>query len=264
MQLVERGRGTPLVFIPGLQGRWEYARITVEALARYFHVITFSLCDEPCADAPFDASRGLDSYADQVAAALDQAGVARAAICGLSFGGLVALRFAASRPERTDALVLASTPGPGYQLRGRQTLYARFPRLLGVVFLADAPLRAEPEVRAALPSTAERLAFRRAMAGTFFNAPLSFTRMAARARSLATVHTAVDCARIVAPTLVVTGEPQLDRVVDVKGSARYADLIRDAKTTTLERTGHQGSLTRPGAFASIVAAFVDRSRDAAA
>jgi len=46
LQIVELGHGAPLVFIPGLQGRWEYARITVNSLARHFRVLTASLCDE--------------------------------------------------------------------------------------------------------------------------------------------------------------------------------------------------------------------------
>ena len=38
MTIVEQGRGQPLVLIPGLQGRWEYLRPTIDALAGDFHV----------------------------------------------------------------------------------------------------------------------------------------------------------------------------------------------------------------------------------
>src|SRR5204863_7388504 len=117
MQIVERGSGDPLVFIPGLQGRWEYTRRTIDALAEHFRVITFSLCDEPSARAPFDPVRAFDSYGDQAIAALDASGVQSAAICGLSFGGLVALNVASRHADRVRALVLASSPGPGFRLR---------------------------------------------------------------------------------------------------------------------------------------------------
>ena len=40
MDIVDRGSGPPLVLIPGLQGRWEYARPTVDALSAFFRVIT--------------------------------------------------------------------------------------------------------------------------------------------------------------------------------------------------------------------------------
>ena len=45
-------------------------------------------------------------------AVLDRAGLERAAICGISLGGMVALRYAAVRAGRVSALVLVSVPGP--------------------------------------------------------------------------------------------------------------------------------------------------------
>jgi len=264
LQIIQRGNGSPLVFIPGLQGRWEYAQITVDALSSRFRVITFSLCDEPSSGAPCDRARGIDAYADQVAAALDIAGCQRAIVCGLSFGGRVALRFAAKCPQRVEQLVLASTPGPGWRLRGRHALYARMPRLLGPLFLAETPFRARAELKAALPAVRDRVAFGRAMLGVMMRAPLSLARMAARARLIESADAAADCVAVSAPTLVITGEAHLDRVVPVAGTQQYARLIRRAEHATLERSGHQGSLTRPRAFVSIVSDFIERTHHAAA
>src|SRR3982750_4264856 len=140
MNLIDRGSGPPLVLIPGLQGRWEYMRATVDALAASFRVITFSL-----------AAADLDTIAAQGATALDQADIDRATICGVSFGGLVAVRFAAQYPSRCAALILASTPRPALQLRRRHQIYLKAPWVFGPVFLAESPLRLRPEVRAAIP-----------------------------------------------------------------------------------------------------------------
>src|SRR5581483_4023134 len=120
----------PLVLIPGIQGRWEYMRPTVEALQRRFRVLTLSL-------------RGstLEEEVEAVARVLDEANVPRAVVCGVSFGGAVALKFAARHPERTRALVLASTPGPGWHLRPRHELYARRPMIFGPLFLMETPWR---------------------------------------------------------------------------------------------------------------------------
>ena len=52
--IVEKGTGDPLVLIPGLQGRWEYVQPAVDALSKMFHVITFSLADEPAAGFAFE------------------------------------------------------------------------------------------------------------------------------------------------------------------------------------------------------------------
>ena len=63
--------------------------------------------------------------------------------------------------------------------------------------------------------------------------------------------------RVTAPTLIVTGEPALDRVVPVEGTAAYVELIRGATHVVLERTGHLGTITRPQAFADAVNEFVE-------
>jgi len=69
-----KGSGTPLVLIPGVQGRWEYMREAVDALARSFRVITFALCGERASGLPFDDALGLDNYDAQVLRALDEMG----------------------------------------------------------------------------------------------------------------------------------------------------------------------------------------------
>src|SRR4029450_10392502 len=108
MDLIEFGPGPPLVLIPGIQGRWEYLRPAIDALARSFRVLTFPLCGERDCPLRFDPALALDNDARQVLALLDQRGIARATICGISFGGLPAIRFVAAYPERSLALVLVS------------------------------------------------------------------------------------------------------------------------------------------------------------
>lgn len=249
-----------LVLIPGIQGRWEYIRPAVDALSSAFHVVTFSLCDEPSAAFAFDSSPGFNCYVEQVRAALDQCRVERAIVCGISFGGLVALRFAAVHADRACGLVLASTPGPGWHLRPRHELYARLPFLLGPLFLAETPWRLRSEMAAAFPELPARLRFAGSQLRTLVDAPLSLARMAGRARMLATIDAGADCARITAPTLVVTGERTLDHVVPVDGSAGYVSLIRGARGVVLERTGHLGSITRPADFAAIIREFAVATR----
>jgi 3-oxoadipate enol-lactonase len=258
MRIVDRGEGPALVLIPGIQGRWEYIGPAVEALASSFRVITFALCDEPGADLEFDASRGFDNYVDQVRGALDRCGIDRAIVCGISFGGLVALRFAAAHPDRTACLILASTPGPGWHLRRRHEIYARLPYVLGPLFLAETPWRLRREMAAAFPGRLARWRFAGSQLMTLMRAPLSLSRMACRARMIGTIDATAECARITLPTLVVTGERALDHVVSVDASTGYVSLIRDSRGVVLERTGHLGSITRPREFATLVHDFAER------
>jgi 3-oxoadipate enol-lactonase len=263
--MITRGTGQPLVLIPALQGRWEYMEPAVNALAdASFRVLTFSLSGEPQSDAVFERERGLDNFVSQTLRALDAGQIERAVLCGVSFGGVVAVRFAARHPDRTSALVLASTPGPMFHLKRRHVLYSRAPWLFGPLFVAETPRRLRREIAAALPGLRERGRFIRSQLRTIVRAPISLARMGERARLISALDLVEDCARITAPTLVVTGEPGLDFVVPVETTSDYVRLIRGARGVVLERTGHQGTITRPEAFAAIVRQFVESHRDAAA
>src|SRR3954465_10908514 len=234
MAFVDRGSGPPLVLIPGLQGRWEYLRPAVDALSQSFRVLTFSL---PSGD--------LDGYSGQIAAIMTAAHVERAAICGVSFGGLVAVRFAASYPARCAALILASTPKPRLRLRQRHQIYLRAPWIFGPIFLAESPFRLRPEIAVAIPDARARRRFPMEALRPLMSARVSLPQMAARARLITSADLTPDCESITAPTLVVTGEAALDHVVPVAGSSEYMRRIRNAQSIVLERTGHLGSRTPP-------------------
>lgn len=250
MTVIDKGAGSPIVVVPSLQGRWEYQSPAINALARWHRVITFSLTP----------ARDLDALADQVEAALDDRGLERATICGISFGGRVALRFAARLPERTSALVMVSVPGPRFHLKRSHRLLAHYPLLFAPVFFAALPGRVWKELTTAIPDRRERLAFIGWQLRTIPRAPLSPSQMAARALLIDGVDTAADCANVLAPTLVVSGEAALDYVVPSGGTSEYARLIAGARAVTLTRTGHLGSITRPGAFAEVVRAFLTEVR----
>jgi len=131
--------------------------------------------------------------------------------------------------------------------------------LFGPLFLAESPFRLRGELRSTFPHAAARWRFLRWQIGNLARAPLSPARMAQRAAVISSAQLREDCARIAAPTLIVTGERGLDRVVPVEVTREYIDLIAGARHATLDRTGHLGSITRPDAFAALVRDFVERS-----
>jgi pimeloyl-ACP methyl ester carboxylesterase len=258
--IVERGSGQALILIPGIQGRWEYLRPAVDALAAYFRVLTFSLDGGPRRRA-VDRNT-IDDEVEQIVSVLDARRIERAIVCGISYGGAVATRFAAVHPGRTAALVVASVPGPGWHLKPRHEMYARWWGIFGPLFLIETPFRLRPELAVTFPNRAGRLRFARWQLRTLITAPLSLAGMAARARTLHAHDIASDCRRVSVPTLVVTGEPALDRVVRVESTAAYAAHIPGARCVVLEATGHLGTITRPAAFAAAVHEFVDSAVNA--
>ncbi len=254
-QIVERGRGRALVLVPGLQGRWEWMEPAVAALARHFRVVTFTLAGDWGSGRPFDPGRRFDTFVEQVADALPPPGSAPAVLCGISYGGLIALRAAARCAARVSHLVLVSALPPDYRPDARYRFYRRAPVLLIPVFVTDAAWRVAPEVRRALPSLTARMRFGVAQALRVVRAPVWPRHMRRRMELLADESFEADAARIGMPTLVITGEPGLDRTLPVELTRRYLEYIPGADYAVLGRTGHLGTMTRPDAFAGLVREF---------
>jgi pimeloyl-ACP methyl ester carboxylesterase len=255
--MIHTGLGPPLVLVPGIQGRWEWMEPAVQALATRVRVVSYSLCGDRGSGCPLDGASRFENYVRQLDEVFDAAGLERAALCGVSFGGLIALHYAACRPERVSALALVSAPGPRWRPDRRTVGYMRAPRLMAPLFVVRAPLNVAREVAAALPRHRDRWAFSARHLRHILRAPFSPARMAERVTFSQEVDFAADCARVQAPTLVVTGEPHLDRNVPVDSTREYLSCIRGATGVVFERTGHLGLVTRPARFAQIVGDFVD-------
>jgi 3-oxoadipate enol-lactonase len=246
--MVDVGSGPAIVLIPGIQGRWEWMRPSIRALAGEWRVLSGSLPAEP----------GFDRLVSYVDGLLDDAHVSSAVICGISFGGLVALRYAIKRPERVRALILVSTPGPRWKPAAHQARSLRWPLLSLPLFLAGAARRSWRELRETLPDVRTRLVFCAGWGMQVLAAPGVPWRMASRGRLAETESFEGDCLRVTMPTLVIAGERALDKVVPVDDTMEYVNLIPGAEFRRLERTGHLGTVSAPDRFASIVSTFLKR------
>jgi pimeloyl-ACP methyl ester carboxylesterase len=250
--MVDIGHGSPLVLIPGIQGRREWAQPAVDALVKKHRVLSFSLT-EGSADDLWTA------YLDEM---LDRAGLAAATFVGVSYGGIVAAHYASRRPDRVNGLVIVSSPVPGWTPERRHSMYLRHPVLCAPLFIVRALRNLVPEIVTSQPSWPARLRF-------FAEYVARVTRYSASPTSMARWVTAwrqraddIRCDRITTPTLVITGEPHLDRVVSTSSTLEYLHLIPGARHVLLPRTGHVGLVTMPAAFAAVVGEFIDTLHDA--
>lgn len=254
--MVDRGSGTPVVLLPGIQGRWEWMKPAVDALAARGRVVTFSFCDEPTSGFSYRAERGLENYLLQIEEALDRARVDKAVLVGVSYSGPLAAEFAARHPHRVKGLVLASALPTDWRPDARAQFYLKAPRLLSPVFLLDSPSRVLPEIRASLPTVSAQVRFAAGQAQRSLRAFLSPSRMAMRLRWHGE-FTFADPSGISRPVLVITGEDGLDRVVAPSLTRRYLGALPAARHVVLEQTGHIGMLTRPHRFADLIHQFAD-------
>ncbi|HYM15930.1 MAG TPA: alpha/beta hydrolase [Dehalococcoidia bacterium] len=105
---IEEGAGPPIVLVHGFGGSTFTYREVIPLLARHHRVIAFDL--KGCGYSA-RGDTGL-SHGDQVAmihGLFDVLGVEQCTLVGHSMGGAVVQRFAATYPQRVDALVLAAS-----------------------------------------------------------------------------------------------------------------------------------------------------------
>ena len=79
-----------------------------DQLSTFCRIVLFDKAGVGLSD-PVPRVRNLDDRAAEIEAVMDAVGFSSAAILALSEGGPAAIVFAASRPQRTRALILAST-----------------------------------------------------------------------------------------------------------------------------------------------------------
>lgn len=103
--------GRPIVLLHGFPTCAFLWRDVGVRLARLRHVAyAFDLFGYGESDRPFDADFGIAAQAEYLDTALTALRVARATVVGVDLGGTVALRLAATRPDRVERLVLVNTP----------------------------------------------------------------------------------------------------------------------------------------------------------
>ena len=254
-RIIQRGLGPPIVLVPGIQGRYEWQLPTVAALAALGHTITFSLCDEPTSEFAWNEAAGFENYLTQLDEVVRVTGATRPVLIGISYGGLIAAEYAARHPGAIAGLVVASAPPPGWVLPARAQRYLMAPRLMAPAFWLGAPRRLYPELRAAFPASRDLLHFVVDHGLRIARAPASSARMVRRLRWLAEARFSTG-RPIPVPTLIVTGEAALERVVPPEETLRYLEWLPHARVATMPHTGHSGTVTRAGDFARLVADFI--------
>lgn len=192
--------------------------------------------------------------ADAACDALDELGVARVAWCGLSWGGMVGLRLALSRPERLAGLALLDTSAGGATWQDRLRVRALalavrpfgIPRVLFDVQMAPAlfgarAMRERPELGDRVYARLARF-------------PIEGVIQTARAILLRKGEVESRLGEIACPTLVLHGEG--DRALPMSCARALARGIPGARLVTIPDCGHLSAVECPDAVNAALAAFV--------
>ena len=102
------GGGTALVFIPGVGACHKLWQPQIEPFSKRFEVIVYDVRGHG-ESSGYDEKYSIKLFASDLKALLDELGVTKAHLCGLSMGGLIAQQFAIDYPAMVDKLILAGT-----------------------------------------------------------------------------------------------------------------------------------------------------------
>jgi pimeloyl-ACP methyl ester carboxylesterase len=229
-----RGAGDPLVLVHGLAyDRHGWGRLP-DLLAERFQVVLVDNRGVGESDAP-PGMYTVPQLAADVAAVLDDAGIERTHLFGVSLGGYVAQEFALAYPRRLSRLVLCSAavggpkafpmPAAGVDAFGK---YPTMEREAGLRLMVENSLGARG-VRE-VPGLADEI-----YAYRLEHAP-SLEAWQAQAYAGATYVDDDRVHEISAPTLVLAGGA--DNVVDPRNAELLASLIPDARLVVVPDRGH--------------------------
>jgi pimeloyl-ACP methyl ester carboxylesterase len=243
-----------LVLIQGLgfdRSGWQPMR---RGLRRRFRLVLVDNRGSGCSDLPGAPFRVADMAAD-VIAVLDDAGIRRAHVMGMSLGGMVAQELAVGYPDRVDSLVLVST-SPGwpfaYPMPAASVALLAASRVMSPAEAArrHAENALSPGAAADDPGLVRRLvSLHRARPAP----PRAWMAQAAAGASYAGQARQT---RIRARTLVLHGTA--DTVVDPRNGRLLARRIPGARLVTFPGLGHLLCWQDPAGFTAVVSAFLRR------
>jgi pimeloyl-ACP methyl ester carboxylesterase len=240
-----QGAGRPVVLLHGWGTSSQSLLGVAAALAPEFRVLAVDLPGFGWSDPP-PAAWGSAEYAAHVERLLDETALGPAAVLGHSFGGRVAIRLAAGRPQRVTRLVLVAAAGIRRARRPRD--YAR----IGVTKVLNGCLRVPILGRLAGPVAAR---WRERVGSRDYKAA---GRMRPTLVRLVSEDLAPLLPEIEAPTLILWGDR--DEEVGKAAVLTMASMIRGARLLVFPGAGHFPFQDQPVPFGDALGAFLREGR----
>jgi 3-oxoadipate enol-lactonase len=232
------GDAMPIVFLHGVGSDKSVWHPQLAHFGRTGRAIAFDYPGYGDSDPALEGTTR-DDYAGAILDAMDALGIARAHICGLSLGGVVAIAMHHLAPDRCASLILADTFAVHPEgraiyersLAGSQNLSAMAEARVDVLLAQPA----DPAVRSEVVQTMSRID------------PAAY-RIGAETVWLADQRDRAAAVNV--PTLVICGSE--DKVTPPALSHELCALIPGARYAEIGRAGHLGNLEKPGDFNAAV------------
>lgn len=261
------GEGPPIVF---LHGGGSDHRIWAErsrALADEYTVVVPDLRGHGYTGGTDLSTYTVDTYVEDVRALIDALELERPVLCGLSFGGMIAQRYAATHPGTISGLVTLGAPTPKtfswsewVQRVGLLKLLAVLGRVVDTGRIENALdwlfVRIHGEEAAGDLDKAERL-----QAEHDPGVPEMSEAEGEKQLSVVTDYTtcSIDYGAISVRALLLYGEREFDGMAD--HAERMADLIPDAEAREIPDAGHNSHVDNPEFVVDAIREFARRRAD---
>ncbi|HKB93479.1 MAG TPA: alpha/beta fold hydrolase [Gaiellaceae bacterium] len=255
------GSGPPLALVHGLGGAASNWLLTAPALASRRRVIVPELPGHG-GSGRLEPGASLDAFAESALAVLEVEDALPAPWVGHSFGGLVALRVAALRPQAVTGIVLAGAAGISSATRVGQVTVALMGRLRpGKLFALRRSRVAESRLGRTLAfgwwGVADPVALDPAMAEAFLAGPAEHTDTLTAGRALVATDPREELHDVTCPCLCLWGA--CDNWVPLQDGFEYARRLR-VPLRTIADCGHLLIGERPDAVVRAVDDFLAQHR----
>lgn len=248
--LVDRGSGPALVLSHGTLMDHTMFAAQLEALSDRHRVVAF---DHRARTERWEGPYSLDDLADDCVRLLDELGIERCVLGGMSMGGFMAIPLALRHPDRLDGLALIATMAAAYppgevaeieamlaRLRERDTVSREIAAWERDLVMGATTRRERPEL---VEAWMRRWTIRGARAVDWeFRSWMHKPDMTAR------------LAEIEVPALVLHGTE--DVVLPIERARAMADALPNARMVEIERAGHTLTVEAPDAVNAALAGFL--------
>jgi 3-oxoadipate enol-lactonase/4-carboxymuconolactone decarboxylase len=219
-----------------------------------FRILRMDTRGHGASDAP-PGDYTLDLLAGDVLAVMDTAGVATAALCGISLGGMIAMTVALRAPARLSALVLACTSAQMDRAAWQTRLDTV--RDKGVAAIAEAAIGRffSEHFRKHHVDVVESV-----RTNLIAVEPTGYAGCCAAIRDMALLDT---LPKIAMPVLVISARGDISTPREGHGDKIVAAIPR-ARSVVLSDAAHLANVEQPGAFADAVRGFLKDVREGSA
>jgi 3-oxoadipate enol-lactonase len=244
----------PIVLIHGFPFSHEMWAPQIAFLEKRFRVVAYDLRGHGKSGVG-DGQYTLEFFVDDLVGLLDYLEIEKAALCGLSMGGYIALRFAERNPERLLALILADTQAKAdsNDAKLRRAAAIKSVKTNGVKAYADSFVKSvfAPQTFASKSDVVEAIK-------RIIRSNSSLGICGALLALLSRTETTEALPGIKVPTLILVGEQ--DALTPPSASQEMHTRIPNSEIHLILNAAHMSNLENSGVFNKYLLDFLERLR----